>query len=108
MLIVLRHTLRRRRRHLLILAAIAAAAFTVVLAHGAFAGADHMGQETAIWLAVLEGGLVAASLALSRSRHPARYTLARLPGPVLAPSVPLIGPAPRARASPSCLQVFRK
>jgi hypothetical protein len=108
MLIVLRHTLRRRRRHLLILAAIAATSLTVVLAHGAFTGADHMGQETAICLAVLESGLAAASLVLSRSRLPPRHTLVHLPGRVLALGVALIAPAPRARASPSCLQVFRQ
>ncbi len=80
----------------------------VVIAHGALA-MDHMGEEAAACLAVLDTGLVATGLALGRRRllpwRP-RSPLRLGTAPPLIDAAVSQPPFP-IRAGPAALQVFR-
>lgn len=107
MLIALNCSIRLQRRRLMSLAAILAISGAIVTAHSAIGG-DHMGDGTAMCVAVLEAGALAvAAVASAPSSAPLAELWTRLPR-VLDPSL-VLGrpPEPRARATPTVLQVFR-
>jgi hypothetical protein len=105
----LRRVLRGGRSRLATIAVVIGLGAGVVIAHGALA-MDHMGEEAAACLAVLDTGFLATGLAFvrrrllpSRPRSPLR----------LGTSPPLIEatrPQPPfpIRAGPAALQVFRR
>jgi hypothetical protein len=103
----LNSVLRRQRRRIAVIAAMLSLAGAVVTAHSVM-GVDHMGDATAMCLAVVEtaviavGGALIVGVALARRPH----WLALIPA---APQQPAAS-APariRARAGPPVLQVFR-
>jgi hypothetical protein len=105
--VVLNRVLRRQRRRMAVIVAMLTLAGAVVSAHSVM-GADHMGDATALCLAVVEtaviavGGALIVGVALARRPH----------GFALFPAAPeqpaKSGPARiRAHAGPPVLQVFR-
>lgn len=106
MLVRVDEALRSHRRRLVILCTMAVLAASVVSAHSALAGGDHMGMGVAMCLAVVDTAVAAAAtvLAISRPAH-------RMPAPRLMLLVPegrpRSAPSPRSRAGPAELQVFR-
>jgi hypothetical protein len=99
--------MRRQRRRLMVLAAMLVLAGTVTIAHSAMGG-DHMGDGTAMCLAVLAVAAIAAVAAVAGA------SLASLPVLWAAPvsrelpwPLAVAQPEPRARAGPATLQVFR-
>jgi peptidoglycan/LPS O-acetylase OafA/YrhL len=105
--VLINTVMRRQRRRLVALAAVFALAGAVTVAHSAMGG-DHMGQGTAMCVAVLAvAGLavLAAVAGAPRSWLPVRWTAPRLAAPRGTWPAPV--PQPRARADPSALQVFR-
>jgi hypothetical protein len=105
----LARVLRSERRRAATIAIIAGLAGGVVVAHGALA-MDHMGEEAAACLAVLDTGLVATGLALVRRRlvpwRP-RSPLRLGTAPPLVEAAVSQPPFP-LRAGPAALQVFRR
>ena len=107
MFVGLNSVLRRQRRRIAVIAAMLSLAGAVVTAHSVM-GVDHMGDATAMCLAVVEtaviavGGALIVGVALARRPH----WLVLIPA---APEQPAAS-APariRARAGPPVLQVFR-
>lgn len=105
MLVAVDKALRAHRRRLVILCTMVVLAASVVSAHSALAGGDHMGMGVAMCLAVVDTA-VAAAVVLAGRRPVLRLSAPRLLSP--APeSRPRPAPAPRSRAGPAELQVFR-
>ena len=106
MLVAVNRGLRRERRRVAVLAAVIALAGAVVTVHS-LATHDHLGDAAVMCLAVAETAVAAAGVAiLLRSRRLGATH------PVVAPSrlefaAAHSAPAPRARAGPPRLQVFR-
>lgn len=99
-------TLRSPRRRLAMLGVVLALSGGVVAAHTGL-GMDHMGDGQAVCVAVIESAL-AVALVTSAARPLRRrraIVLVRFTRPT--PSRALPPPAPRARAGPPLLQVFR-
>jgi hypothetical protein len=107
MFIALDRFARRQRRRLMLVAAVLALSGVVVVAHSVI-GADHMGDDTVMCVAVLEiGALAVAAIVAAPRRQVVRPAWASLPRALPTSSVPASPPEPRARAAPVALQVFR-
>jgi hypothetical protein len=99
--------LRRQRRRIAVIVAMLTLAGAVVTAHSVM-GADHMGDATAMCLAVVEtaviavGGALIVGVAMARRPH-WRAMISVAPQQPAASAPARI----RARAGPPVLQVFR-
>lgn len=105
MFVALDNALRSHRRRLAILCTVAVLAATVVSAHSALAGGDHMGMGVAMCLAVVTTAVAVATAALASRQPIVPSAPTRIRSMALAHPRP--APEPRSRAGPAELQVFR-
>lgn len=106
MLVTLDKARRTHRRRLVTLCAMAVLAASVLSAHSALAGGDHMGMGIAVCVAVIDTAVAAATVALARRLPALRLSSVRLLCTVPI-GRPRRAPPARSRTGPAELQVFR-